>query len=104
MESLLRVPEISVNNIQEVITMNQKQPGLEVEGEHLFSWIDLPKKECKITEIFKKHKSKFSEANKGLFIHPLGHVYEPEDYRIFFENEKKLPLIHKKNITSFMIV
>ena len=67
----------------------------EVEN-HFFSWVDLPKKERKITEIFKKHKSKFSEKNKALFLHPKGHVYEPEDFRIYFEYEKELPLREKK--------
>ena len=64
--------------------------------EHFFSWVDLSKKEKKITEIFKKHNSKFSEENKALFLLPIGHVYEPEDFRIFFEYEKKLPLENKK--------
>ena len=64
--------------------------------EHFFSWIDLTKKERKITEIFKKHKSKFSEENKALFILPQGHVYEQEDFTIFFEYERRLPLLHKK--------
>ena len=64
--------------------------------EHFFSWIDLSNKEGKIIEIFKKHKSKFSEENKGLFLLPIGHVFEPEDYRIFFQYEKKIPLAIKK--------
>ena len=64
--------------------------------DHFFSWVDLPSKERKITEIFKKHKSKFSEENKGLFLLPLGHVYEPEDFRIFFEYERRIPLPIKK--------
>ena len=64
--------------------------------EHFFSWVDLSKKERKITEIFKKHNSKFSEENKALFLLLIGHVYEPEDFRIFFEYEKKLPLENKK--------
>ena len=64
--------------------------------EHFFSWVDLSKKDGKITEIFKKHKSKFSEENKALFLLPIGHVYEPEDFRIFFEYEKAIPLPIKK--------
>ena len=64
--------------------------------EHFFSWVDLSKKEKKITEIFKKHNSKFSEENKALFLLPIGHVYEPENFRIFFEYEKKIPLETKK--------
>ena len=73
-----------------------KEEIKEVMENHFFSWADLPKKERKITEIFKKHKSKFSENNKGLFLHPTGHVYEPEDFRIFFEYEKEIPLKEKK--------
>ena len=73
-----------------------KEEIKEVMENHFFSWADLPKKERKITEIFKKHKSKFSENNKGLFLHPTGHVYEPEDFRIFFEYEKEIPLKKKK--------
>ena len=73
-----------------------KEEIKEVMENHFFSWADLPKKERKITEIFKKHKSKFSENNKGLFLHPAGHVYEPEDFRIFFEYEKEIPLKEKK--------
>ena len=57
--------------------------------DHFFSWVDLPSKERKITEIFKKHKSKFSEENKGLFLLPLGHVYEPEDFRIFSNTKEE---------------
>ena len=64
--------------------------------DHFFSWVDLPNKERKITEIFAKHKSKFSEENKALFLLPIGHVYEPEDYRNLFEYERRIPLPIKK--------
>ena len=69
---------------------------LEEANNHFFSWVDLPKKERKITEIFKKHQSKFSEEKKALFLHPIGHVYEPEDFRKLFEYEKHIPIPIKK--------
>jgi hypothetical protein len=69
---------------------------LEEANNHFFSWVDLPKKERKITEIFKKHQSKFSKENKALFLHPIGHVYEPEDFRKLFQYEKHIPIPIKK--------
>ena len=69
---------------------------LEEANNHFFSWVDLPKKERKITEIFKKHQSKFSQENKALFLHPIGHVYEPEDFRKLFQYEKHIPIPIKK--------
>ena len=69
---------------------------MEEYGNHFFDWVNLPEKERKITEIFKKHKSKFSEENKALFLHPIGHVYENEDFRVFFDYEKKIPIPIKK--------
>ena len=72
--------------------LNLTEEELNEIRDHFFSWVDLPSKEGKITEIFKKHKSKFSEENKGLFLLPLGHVYEPEDFRSFFEYERRIPI------------
>ena len=69
---------------------------LEEANNHFFSWVDLPKKERKITEIFKKHQSKFSQENKALFLHPIGHVYEIEDFRKLFQYEKHIPIPIKK--------
>ena len=76
--------------------LNLTEEELNEIRDHFFSWVDLPSKERKITEIFKKHKSKLSEENKGLFLLPLGHVYEPEDFHIFFEYERRIPLPIKK--------
>ena len=72
---------IEFQHSDESILTNEELQELD---EHFFSWVDLSKKDRKITEIFKKHKSKFSEENKALFLLPIGHVYEPEDFRIFF--------------------
>ena len=91
MFSQKRLSEIGHNK-----TYHLTEEEFEEVTEHFFSWIDLPNKERKITEIFKKHKSKFSEENKGLFLLPYGHVFEPEDFRIFFEYERKIPLPIKK--------
>ena len=73
---------------------NMRLTELEIQGynNHFFDWVKLPEKERKITEIFKKHKSKFSEENKALFLHPNGHVYEQEDFRLFFNYEKNIPI------------
>ena len=76
--------------------LNLTPEELEETNNHFFSWVDLPKKERKITEIFKKHQSKFSAENKALFLHPIGHVYEPEDFRKLFEYEKHIPIPIKK--------
>ena len=84
---------IEFQHSDESILTNEELQELD---EHFFSWVDLSKKDRKITEIFKKHKSKFSEENKALFLLPIGHVYEPEDFRIFFEYEKTIPLAIKK--------
>ena len=85
--------KIKFQHSDESILTNEELQELD---EHFFSWVDLSKKDRKITEIFKKHKSKFSEENKALFLLPIGHVYEPEDFRIFFEYEKAIPLAIKK--------
>ena len=76
--------------------LNLTPEELEETNNHFFSWVDLPKKERKITEIFKKHQSKFSAENKALFLHPIGHVYEHEDFRKLFEYEKHIPIPIKK--------
>ena len=47
--------------------------------DHFFSVMDLPKKDNKITDIFRKHKTKFSKDNKALFIYPPGYLYETNE-------------------------
>ena len=88
--------EKRINEIEHHQNSHLTEEELQKLTQHFFNWIDLPDKERKITEIFKKFKSKFSEENKGLFLLPLGHVYEPEDFRIFFEYERSIPLPLKK--------
>ena len=85
---------IKSDNIENISNITKEE--LKDLDDHFFSWIDLPKKERKITEIFRKHKSKFSEENKALFLLPIGHVYEIEEFRIFFDYEKRIPLPIKK--------
>ena len=82
------------NGTEKKLSLTKEE--LEETKNHFFSWVDLPKKERKITEIFKKHQSKFSQENKALFLHPIGHVYEPEDFRKLFEYEKHIPIPIKK--------
>ena len=89
MEDLSSIKESEKN-------MQLTEKEIEAYSNHFFDWVNLPEKERKITEIFKKHKSKFSEENKALFLLPEGHVYEPEDFRTFFEYEKKIPIPMKK--------
>ena len=82
------ISEKEISEIKDPEQSSLADDELQEVDEHFFSWVDLSKKERKITEIFKKHNSKFSEENKALFLLPIGHVYEPEDFRIFFEYEK----------------
>jgi uncharacterized protein YjgD (DUF1641 family) len=62
--------------------------------DHFFSVMDLPKKDNKITDIFRKHKTKFSKDNKALFIHPPGYLYETNEKEYFycFKYETEIPL------------
>ena len=67
------------------------------ENHHFFSVMNLPKKDNKITDIFRKHKSKFSKDNKALFIHPTGYLYETNEIEYFycFKYETNIPLSQK---------